>query len=103
MALTSPRTALGPPCLARNVATSTPAVLHLDTEHGGVAPIGVNHLPSGVMSDAGGALQWVDASGATVNTTLAAGVFVPIAPAELTTDSVGAITVFWHRGASKAP
>jgi hypothetical protein len=96
MANSTVRDDLMPPCFARNVATLTAAVLHLDTTNGGVAPPGVNHLPCMIMSDTAAVFTWLDASGATVNTTHAAGVPVRMAPKQITAASVAAVTVFWN-------
>lgn len=103
MALVSPRSILGEPAFARQVAGSTAAVLHQDTAHGGVAPPGINHLPSGVMAQSAANFVWQDASGTTLTTPLLANVFYPIAPASIDATSAPIVTVFWHRGASKAP
>jgi hypothetical protein len=91
----------GEPVLARNVAANTAATLHLDTAGGGVAPTGVNHLPCGVMIDGADstvtdALEWTDASGTNVTSTLAPGVYTPMAPAALRTGGP-AVTVFWRK------
>lgn len=80
------------PCLARNVAATTAAVLH-----DAAAPIGAKQLPVGVISDTAGVFDWIDASGTNVTTTLAAGIFTPISPAEIRATSAVAVTVFWER------
>jgi hypothetical protein len=96
MANATVRDDLMAPCFARNVAATTAAILHLDVLGGGIAPPGVNHLPCGVIADTAAALVWVDASGTTITTTLAAGIFTRIAPKEITVASAPAITVFWN-------
>lgn len=106
MALQSPRNAYGSPPLARVVATLTAAILHQEVSAGGVAPVGVNHLPSGVIFHTAGTFTWTDASGTTVATVVTAeslGIWCPIAPAAIQVTSVPAVTVFWHRGATKTP
>jgi hypothetical protein len=88
-----------PPCVARVIAASTAAVLH-DAD----APTGCKHLPAGVIFHNVGSFVWIDATGATVTTVVAAvasggvvGVFVPISPAELTVANAVAVTVLWRR------
>lgn len=88
-----------PPCVARVVAATTAAVLH-DAD----APTGCKHLPSGVIFHNVGSFVWKDATGATVTTVVPAaadggrvGVYVPIAPAELTVANAVAVTVFWRK------
>ncbi len=88
-----------PPCVARVFAESTAAVLH---EAG--APTGCKHLPAGVIFHEVGNFVWIDATGTTVTTVVAAvaaggvvGVFVPISPAELTVANEVAVTVFWRK------
>jgi hypothetical protein len=95
----------GAPCIARQFATTTAAVLHEDARGGGDAPDGVRHLPAGVVLDGTDAtatadLVFIDATGTTVTMALQPGVFHPIAPAELDATNVPVVTVFWHRGAS---
>lgn len=90
----------GEPAFGRNVAATTAATLHLDVASGGVAPPGVNHLPCGVMFNAAGNFNWVDASGTDITTVVTAesvGILCPIAPAALQSDNAVAVTVFWRR------
>lgn len=96
MANATVRDDLMAPPFARNVATTTAAVLHLDATNGGVAPPGINHLPCQVISSTAAVLTWIDASGTTINTTLAVGVPVRMAPKEITVASIAAVTVFWN-------
>lgn len=96
MATTPIRRDLHAPPVAKNFATLTAGVLHLDAVNGGAAPPGINHLPCGVIADASAVFTWKDAFGTTINTTLAAGVFTPIAPAEITVASVAIVTIFWN-------
>ena len=94
----------GSPPIARHFDASTAAVLHDDD-----APVGCKHLPAGVFLEDDGAgegadLVWVDATGTTVTTAIpagAAGRYLPIAPAELDASNAVAVTVFWHRGATR--
>jgi hypothetical protein len=88
-----------PPCVARAFAASAARVLH-DAD----APEGCKHLPAGVIFHGDGNFIWKDATGTTVTTVVAdaesggvMGVFVPIAPAELTADNEVAVTVFWRK------
>lgn len=96
MATVSIRSDLHAPQVAKNFATLTAAVLHLDAVNGGAAPPGINHLPCGVIADASAVFTWKDSNGTTINTTLPAGVFVRIAPSEITVASVAAVTIFWN-------
>jgi hypothetical protein len=96
MANATVRDDLHPPCYAKNFATATAAVLHLDVTSGGAAPPGINHLPCGVIADASAVFTWKDATGTTINTTLAAGIFTRIAPKEITSASVAIVTIFWN-------
>lgn len=88
-----------PPCVGRVIAATTAAVLH-DAD----APDGCKHLPAGVIFHGVGNFVWKDVTGATVTTVVAAvasggvvGIFVPIAPAELTSANAVAVTVFWRK------
>lgn len=80
------------PCIARNFAATTAAVLH-DAD----APAGVKQLPVGVIAETAAAFHWIDATGTNVTTNLAAGIFTPISPAEIRVTSVPAVTVFWEK------
>ncbi len=84
-----------PPCVARNFATLTAAVLH-DAD----APTGCKHLPAGVIFHTAGNFVWVDATGTTVTTVITAeslGIYCPISPAQIVVTSVPAVTVFWRK------
>jgi hypothetical protein len=88
-----------PPCVARVIADNTAAVLH-DAD----APPGCKHLPAGVIFHEVGNFVWIDATGTTVTTVVAAvasggviGVFVPISPAEVTTANDVEFTCFWRK------
>lgn len=83
------------PSRGKHFGATTAAVLHVSTQLGGDAPTGINHLPCGVVSDTAGVMSWKDVNGDTITTTLAAGIFVPIAPAELVAGATPALTVFW--------
>lgn len=95
----------GRPCIARQFATLTAAVLHEDAKGGGNAPDGIRHLPAGVVCEGADAtatvnLVFIDATGTTVTMAVQPGEFVPIAPAQIAVTNVPVVTVFWHRGAT---
>lgn len=96
MAKCTVRADLHGPVYARNVAGSTAAILHQDSNNGGVAPPGVNVLPCGVISATAGNFIWQDVSGTTITTALAAGIYTPICPTSIDSTSVVAVTVFWQ-------
>jgi hypothetical protein len=86
-----------PPCVAKQFATLTAAVLH-DAD----APAGCKHLPAGVIaqgadSTATVAFVWVDALGTTITSALCPGVFTPISPAQIAVTNVPVVTVFWRK------
>ncbi len=88
-----------PPCVGRVIAATTAAVLHEAD-----APTGCKHLPAGVIFHNVGNFVWIDATGTTVTTVVAAvanggvvGMFVPISPAEVTVANAVAFTCFWRK------
>lgn len=95
MALVPIRSDMYAPTRGKNFATLTAAVLHTEVALGGAAPANINHLPCGVIADTAAAFTWKDVAGNTITTNLAAGVFTPISPAEITGASVAAVTIFW--------
>ena len=104
MALNSVKSTFGAPPVARVFAAATAVVLH---NIAGAPPVPgpelppINHLPAGVIFHNAGNFIWIDADGVT-NTTVvpasACGLFVPIAPAQLSVTNAVAVTVFWYRG-----
>jgi hypothetical protein len=95
---------LTPPPISKKFAAGEAHILHLDTAHGGSAPLGVNHLPCLVIPDTEavqGFFTWKDIYGATCSINYPGNqvsVPLPIAPAELTIANEQAVTVFWQPG-----
>lgn len=93
MALISNRSDFYAPCVGKVIAATTAAVLH-DAD----SPINCKHMPCGVIFHGAGNFVWKDVQG-TTNTTVvpatATGLYVPIAPAELTVANAVPVTVFW--------